>query len=108
MKFDVAEGEDAIEISAEMPGIEDKDLDLSVSDGVLTIKGEKKAETEKTDKNYYLSERRYGSFQRSFRLPDSVDPDKIEAKFDKGVLSLTLPKHAEARERTKKISISGR
>lgn len=108
VRFDVADGDDAIEISAEMPGIDDKDLDLSVSDGLLTIRGEKNAESEKKDKSYYLSERRYGSFQRSFRLPESVDQDKIQAKFDKGVLSLTLPKRAEAREKTKKISISGR
>lgn len=105
VRFDVAESDDAIEMSAELPGIEEKDVELTLSDGVLTIKGEKKAETETTEKDYYLSERRYGSFVRSLRLPESIDEGKIKAGFEKGVLRVTLPKRPEAKKKTKKIAI---
>lgn len=106
VKFDIGEDDKAIEISAEMPGMGEEDVDLTLSDGVLTIKGEKKAEHEEKDKNYHLTERRYGAFQRSFRLPDTVDEDKLRASFDKGVLRVVLPKTVEAKAKTKKISIS--
>ncbi len=106
VKFDVSDTEGAIEISAELPGIEEKDVELTLSGGMLTIKGEKKAESEEKKKNYYSKERRFGSFTRSFRLPDSVDADKIEATFDKGVLEVTLPKRPEAKAKAKKIAIS--
>ncbi|MHC2791871.1 HSP20 family molecular chaperone IbpA [Mesorhizobium jarvisii] len=71
----------------------------------LTIKGEKQEEKEEKDKDYYLSERRYGSFQRSFQLPDGVDADKIDASFTKGVLTVKLPKTAEAQKAEKKITV---
>ena len=106
VKFDVAESEDAVEISAELPGMDEGDVELSSSDGVLTIKGEKKTETEEKKKDYYFRERRFGSFARSFRIPDSVDEDKIKATFDKGVLDVVLPKRPEAKAKAKKISIS--
>lgn len=105
VRFDVSETDDAVEMTAELPGIDEKDIDLSLSDGVLTIKGEKKSEKETEERDYHLSERRYGSFARSMRLPDSVNQDKIEAHFEKGVLKVVMPKRAEARAKKKKIAI---
>lgn len=102
---DVAETDKAFEITAELPGMAEENVDVSLSQGVLTLKGEKKEEKEKKEKGYYLSERRYGSFQRSFRLPEGVDENKIEANFDKGVLKITLPKTKEAVAQAKKIAI---
>ena len=105
MKFDVSETDDAVEMTAELPGIDEKDIDLTLSDGVLTIKGEKKSEKETKERDYYLSERRYGSFARSMRVPDSVDQDNLKASFDKGVLRVVMPKRAEAKAKKKKIAI---
>lgn len=102
---DVAEKEKAYEITAELPGLDEKNIEVKVANGMLTIKGEKKDESEEREKDYYLSERRYGSFTRSFGLPDGVDPDKIEASFAKGVLTVTLPKTAEAQKSEKKITV---
>jgi HSP20 family protein len=102
---DVVEKEKEYQISAELPGLEEKDVEVSVADDMLTIKGEKKEEKEEKAKNYYLSERRYGAFQRSFQLPPGVDAEKIEAKFQKGVLTVTLPKTPEAQKKEKKIEI---
>ena len=102
---DVIEKEKAYEIAAELPGMAESDIDVKFSDGVLSIKGEKKEEKEEKKKDYYLSERRYGSFQRSFPVPESVDADKIEAKFVNGVLTIRLPKSAEAQKNEKKIAI---
>lgn len=106
VKFDVSESDDAIEITAELPGIEEKDIELTLSDGMLTLKGEKRAEEEKKEREYFLSERRYGAFARSIRVPESVDQGKIKASFDKGVLTVTLPKRPEAKAKKKKIAIS--
>lgn len=103
--FDMTEQDGHYEITAEVPGIDEKNLDLKIADGVLTIKGEKSEETKEEDKNYHLSERRYGSFLRSFALPASVDTDKIEATFAKGVLTVKLPKTAEAMKSAKQIEI---
>jgi len=105
LRFEVSETDDAIELSAELPGIDEKDVELTLIDGVLTIKGEKKAEKETKEKDYYLSERQYGSFVRSLRLPETIDENKIKARFDKGVLTVTLPKRAEAKAKKKKIAI---
>lgn len=102
---DIVEREKEYEIEAEIPGMDEKNLEVSLANGVLTIKGEKKEETEEKRKNYYLSERRYGSFQRCFQVPDGVDGDKIEATFSKGVLKVKLPKTAEAQKKEKKISV---
>lgn len=102
---DVAETDKASEITAELPGIDEKNVDVKFADGVLTIKGEKKEEKEEKKKDYYLSERSYGSFQRSFQVPASVDADKIEANFKKGVLTLTLPKSVDAQKAEKKITV---
>ena len=102
---DIAETDKAYEITAELPGMDEKNIEVKFADGVLTIKGEKKEEKEEKKKDYYLSERSYGSFQRSFQVPDGVDTDKIEATFKKGVLTVTLPKSAEAQKAAKKIDV---
>jgi HSP20 family protein len=102
---DVVEKEKAYEITAELPGMDESNIDVKFSDGTLTIKGEKREEKEEKKKDFYLSERRYGSFQRSFSVPDGVDGDKIEAGFKNGVLTVTLPKTPEAQKSEKKIAI---
>jgi HSP20 family protein len=102
---DVAERDNGYEITAELPGMDASNVDVKYADGVLTIKGEKKEEKEEKKKDYYMSERRFGSFQRSFRLPDGVDADKIAADFKNGILTVTLPKSAEAQKNEKKITI---
>ena len=102
---DLAEKEDRYEITAELPGIDEKNVEIKLSNHTLTIKGEKKEEKEEKDKDYYLSERRYGSFQRSFQVPEGVDADKIDASFTKGVLTVKLPKTAEAQKAEKKITV---
>jgi HSP20 family protein len=102
---DIAEREKEYEVTAELPGMEEKDIDVKYVDGVLTIKGEKKEEKEEKRKDYYLSERRFGSFQRSFQVPNGIDADQIDASFRNGVLTVALPKSAEAQKREKKIEI---
>lgn len=102
---DVVEKDDAFEITAELPGMSDKDVEVTHANGRLTIKGEKKEEKEEKKKDYYLSERRYGSFQRSFAMPDGVNEDKIDARFKDGVLTVTLPKTPAAKKATKKIAV---
>lgn len=104
--IDVRENEKEIVIEAELPGMEEQDIDVEMRDDILTIKGEKKFEEEKKGENYYMAERRYGSFQRSLRVPDTVDPDRVEAKFDKGVLTVTLPKRPEAVREPRKIQVA--
>jgi len=103
--MDLVEKEKGYEITAELPGMEEKDIEIKLSNGNLSIKGEKSEAKEEREKEYYLSERRFGSFNRLFSLPSGVDPDKIEAKFAKGVLTVTLPKSAEARKQEKRIGI---
>jgi len=95
----------AYEITAELPGIDEKNVDVKVANGVLTIKGEKQDEKEEKKKDYYLRERNFGSFERAFQLPDGVDGDKIEANFKKGVLTVSLPKKPEAQQAAKKIDV---
>jgi HSP20 family protein len=102
---DIAEKDKDYEITAELPGMDESNIDVKFADGVLTIKGEKKEEKEEKRKDYYLSERRYGSFQRSFPVPESVDANGIEAKFVNGVLTVKLPKSSEAQKNEKKIAI---
>jgi HSP20 family protein len=101
--MDVAETDKEIELTAELPGLEEKDVQINVADNVLTIKGEKKAEKEEKDKNYRLVERSYGSFERSLQLPDGVDADAIKASIDKGVLKVVVPKPAPAQ--VKKVEV---
>ena len=103
--IDMSEDEKTYKISAELPGMDAKDVDVSVTGDMLVLKGEKRQEKEEKDKNYHFSERAYGSFQRAFELPESVDRGKIAADFSKGVLTITLPKMVEAQQPTKKIAV---
>ena len=102
---DIAESADAYEITAELPGLDEKNIEVKLANGNLTIKGEKQEEKEEKEKDYYLHERRFGSFERSFRVPDGVDLDRLAASFKKGVLTVTLPKTPEARKAEKKIAV---
>jgi HSP20 family protein len=103
--IDMSEDEKAYKITAELPGIDAKDIDVSVTGDMLVLKGEKRQEKEEKDQNYHFSERAYGSFQRAFELPRSVDRNQVAADFSKGVLTITLPKTAEAQKPVKKIEV---
>ncbi|MFQ5704524.1 MAG: Hsp20/alpha crystallin family protein [Gemmatimonadales bacterium] len=98
---DVQETEDGLHVSTELPGIKSQDVKVTVDDGVLTISGEKKREIEKGSNKdgvgYHLVERHYGRFERSFTLPRAVDADKVEARFEDGVLNIDLPKTEQAK-----------
>ena len=102
---DVVEKDTAFELTAELPGITSKDIDVSMKDGNIVIKGQKEAEKEEKSKDYYLHERQYGSFERSFAVPKGVDTSAIEATFNNGVLTVTLPKTMEAQTPAKKIEV---
>jgi len=103
--IDVSETKNALVIKAELPGLDPKDIDISMNNGYLTIKGEKKHEKEEKDENYHLIERSYGSFTRSVRLPREVQNDKITASFKNGVLRVTLLKSEEAKKKEVKIKV---
>jgi HSP20 family protein len=103
--LDVAETKNEIVVKAEVPGLEPKDIDISLSDGLLTIKGEKKQEREEKEENYHLVERTYGSFTRSIRLPKEVQSDKINASYKNGILKVVLPKSEEAKKKEVKIKV---
>ncbi len=102
---DVVESGDAFLIKADCPGMTESDIHINVSGDMLTIKGERKEEKEEKRENYYLSERRFGSFERSFQIPDAVDADKIDASFKNGVLEIRLPKKPEAVKPERRIPI---
>jgi HSP20 family protein len=102
---DIVEKEKAYEITAELPGLDEKNIEVKLANGGLTIKGEKQEEKEEKKKDYYLHERHFGSFERCFAVPEDVDTDKIEANFKKGVLTVTLPKKPEAIKPEKKIEV---
>lgn len=102
---DIVESDKAYEITCELPGMDEKNIEVNLTNGGLTIKGEKKDEKEEKSKDLYVSERRFGSFERYFQLPEGVDADKIEASFKKGVLTVTLPKKPEAQKPAKKIDV---
>lgn len=102
-RMDVAETDQAIELTAELPGMQEKDVEITLNDNVLTLRGEKKAEKDEKKKDYRLVERHYGSFSRRMELPAGIDPTKIEAKFSNGVLTVTIPKAAPSI--TKKIEV---
>ena len=101
--FDVSETEKEYVISGEIPGIEPKDLEVTLTDGILTVKGEKKQESEEKEENYHRVERHYGSFQRSFRLPENIKRDDLDASYKDGILKLTLPKSEQSE--VKKIEV---
>ena len=100
---DISETDGKVQVKAELPGLEAKDIDVDITDNVLTLRGEKKMEEEKEEERYYYRERYSGFFQRSFRLPAGVESDKVDAEFKNGVLTVDIPKSAEAG--TKKIEI---
>ncbi|MBV9994555.1 MAG: Hsp20/alpha crystallin family protein [Caulobacteraceae bacterium] len=96
-KIDVGESDGEIEITAELPGLEEKDISISVSDNLLTVSGEKRTESERKDKAYSISERSYGAFSRTIALPPGVDPAAVKATVSKGVLKVVVPKPASAK-----------
>jgi HSP20 family protein len=106
-KIDIAESKNGIDVTAELPGVDEKDVDVTLADGMLTIRGEKKSERDEQDKdkNWHVVERSYGSFSRTISLPFDPDPGNVEAKFEKGVLHIHLPKPAEVAKKQQKIEI---
>jgi len=104
-KVDVSETDDHVIVKAEVPGMDKKDINVTMSDGILTIRGEKKQEKEEEKENYRFVERRYGSFSRSLRVPNGVDGNKIEAGYKDGVLKVVIPKSGS--EKSRKIEIAG-
>ena len=105
-KVDIVEDDKSYKLSAELPGLELENINLDLSDGVLTLSGEKKTEKEESKEgNYHMTERSYGYFKRSFSLPPSIEEDKIKADFKKGVLSVSMPKSEKAQKLQRKISI---
>jgi HSP20 family protein len=104
-RMDVAETDKEVTITAELAGLDEKDVEITLQDNVLTIKGEKKAEREEKEANRYLTERSYGAFCRSIELPAEVEQDKIDAAFKKGILTVRLPKTPVEETTAKKIEI---
>ena len=102
---DIYEDDKKVILKLEVPGIEEKDLDVSVENNTLTVKGERKFDKEEKEENFHRIERRYGSFVRTFNLQPTVDAEKVEAGYDKGVLKITLAKRAEAKPRQIKVGI---
>jgi HSP20 family protein len=105
--LDVRENTNSVVVEVELPGVDEKDISVTLANGVLTIKGEKRHEKEEKGESYYLTERSFGSFERAIQLPDTVDDAKIEAKFDKGVLKVTAAKKPDAVKAERKIEIKG-
>jgi HSP20 family protein len=104
-ELDVRENANAIVVEAELPGVDEKDISVTLANGMLTIKGEKQHEKDEEGANYHFSERSFGSFERSVRLPETIDEGKVEAKFDKGVLKVTAAKKPEAVKAERRIEI---
>jgi len=103
--IDLTETKDKYIVKAELPGLEAKDVDISITDDVLTIRGEKKEETETRDEHHFFVERHWGTFERQIKLPALVKTDKIDATFDKGILTISLPKTEEAKKKEIKIKV---
>jgi HSP20 family protein len=104
---DVYEDEHKITLKIEVPGIDEKDIDVRIENNTLTVHGERKFEKEEKEENYRRVERQYGSFTRTFTLPSTVDPEKVEAHYDKGVLKVQLAKKAEAKPKQIKVNVGG-
>ena len=102
---DIEESENEFTVAAELPGMTKDDIELTIKDNILTLKGEKKTQTEKKDGEVYLSERCFGSFQRSFNLSNGVDAGKVKAEFKDGILTIHLPKVEEAKPKTVEIAV---
>ena len=103
---DVTDCADCIRVTADLPGVEEKDVDITFHDGVLTIRGERRSETKKEEEGRRYAERVFGTFTRSMSCGPNVEQDKIEANFKNGVLTVVLPKSAEAKDRTRKIPVT--
>jgi len=103
---DILENDNNIVVKAELPGVDPKDVEVRVEDNTLYLKGERKFEKETKEENYHRIERSYGSFARSFALPNSIDADKVAAEYKDGLLTLTLPKHEAAKPKTIRINVS--
>ena len=105
-KVDISETKDNFLITADLPGIDEKNVNITLDDGMLTIKGEKKTDTEDKQGEFYSRERSYGAFQRSFEVPKIIDENKVGASFSNGVLTVKMPKTPEAKKEVKKILIN--
>jgi HSP20 family protein len=103
--IEVSETDDAYVVMAELPGVEQGDIDISLADNILTIKGEKKVASERSDEGAFITERAYGQFMRSIRLPYGVDAGQVAAAYKNGVLSITVPKPAELKRHVKRIEL---
>ncbi len=103
--IDVAQTDQAIQVTAELPGLDEKDIEVTLENQALVIKGNKKQESEETKKNYQLTERSYGEFLRVIPLPEEIKKEEVKAQFKKGVLSITIPKAEQAKEERKRIAI---
>lgn len=104
-KLDVRETEKDIVVTAELPGVNERDVEVTLSDDILSIRGEKKEEKEEKLKGYYRMERSYGSFHRSIRLPQEIETDKVQAVFKNGVITITMPKDKAAQKQAKQIQV---
>ena len=104
-KVNIKESKTKIEVSAELPGLDKKDIEINITDNVLTLRGEKRLENEMQEDNYYRMERSYGSFNRTVTLPSEVIADKTDAKYKNGVLTISVPKKPESEQKAKKIEI---
>lgn len=104
---DIEENDKSYTVTTELPGMDEKNIDVTLVDGLLTITGEKKEESKKEDSKCIVSERRYGSFKRSFRLPENVKADEIKAQFKNGILTIDVPKAQTPKPKQIKIQIAG-
>lgn len=105
-RVDIAESDESLILTADLPGLEERNIDVTIANGVLTLKGEKRTERDERKQNYHLVERSHGTFSRSFRLPDTVDQEKCDARFDKGVLTITLPKSEAGKQQVRHIQVT--
>jgi HSP20 family protein len=105
--IDVVQKKDDYEVRASVPGIKPEEIDVSIEDNVLTIKAEKKTESETEDENYLVREHRTGSFYRALRLPDTIDTEKVKSRYEDGILTIALPKAEEKKRKQIKVSVSG-
>jgi HSP20 family protein len=102
---DVYEDEHSVTLKIEVPGIDEKDIDVRIENNTLTVHGERKFEKEEKEENFRRVERQYGSFTRSFTLPNTVDPEQVKANYEKGILKISLPKKAEAKPKQIKVNV---
>jgi HSP20 family protein len=104
---DVYEDEHQVTLKIEVPGVDEKDIDVRIENNVLTVHGERKFEKEEKEENFRRVERQYGSFTRTFTLPNTVDSENVQASYDKGILKIALPKKSEAKPKQIKVNVGG-